>query len=660
MNLELLQHSPFLQALGVSILHSLWQTFIIWVIYKLISQSVKQLTSNGRYLLSTYGIFASFVWFVYTLVITVNQVTAVAQGVPAENPALATVSGNTLFLFAASAVQRISAFMPYLSLGYIFLLIFLGGKLVISFYKVHNLTHSNLLEPPENIAAFTMHASHRMGIKRKILVWISETISVPATTGLFKPVILIPVASLNNLSPDQLEAIILHELAHIRRNDYFINAIISVIETILFFNPFIVLLSRVMKQERENCCDDNVIIYRYDPHSYASALLTIAQSFNGKPQLAVAALSGKKQLFSRIKRITGKPLENSQLNYGQRLLALLVISMVIFSVSWITPATRVNHTRQTEGKPVVTTIEKTVKKSDLMSNIGNLGEVLVENIQRNMPKQITITAKTDDLKSASTQLSATIPNTLRKELGKALKEIDKFHLQKQGFFDFKVSDEDLKELKNIPLDLVAKYLPGDFKIDIDAKKINESATRAMAFLAKGHGTSVNAEIPREFYNTEYINLLSDQIRDEELQSHDKREEKRFKKMLLMSNDKVREWRRTSSSPDTAMLAFEMPEESQLAFRGEGRSYFSVEPPPLPETYNYNYAYDAGNNIDNIKAPHVNKEKRIVKISEDALIRIVISSDQDKSANCVTVKKGKSDARIKSSKDKDGVITIEIN
>ena len=140
-----------------------------------------------------------------------------------------------------------------------------------------------------------------MGISRKVSVWISQHIDVPATIGFIKPVILIPFASLNNLSGDQLEAIILHELSHIKRNDYLINIMVAVIETILFFNPFVVLLSKVIKRERENCCDDFVLQYRYDPHSYAYALLRLEQSRATNLKLAIGAVSGKNSYYPESK-----------------------------------------------------------------------------------------------------------------------------------------------------------------------------------------------------------------------------------------------------------------------------------------------------------------------------------------------------------------------
>ena len=237
---------------------------------------------------------------------------------------------NVLLSYAGSS-------LPYLSIAYIFLLFFLTAKLFTGYRYVYIVSNKRLIDPPGELQTFANKVSSQLRITRKISVWISHHIDVPATIGFIKPVILIPFASLNNLSGDQLEAIILHELSHIKRNDYLINILIAVIETILFFNPFVVLLSKAIKRERENCCDDFVLQYRYDPHSYALALLRLEQSRANNPKLAIGAISGKKQLLSRIKRITNGQVVSRQFNYGQKLLALFLVTGVICSMAWLSP-----------------------------------------------------------------------------------------------------------------------------------------------------------------------------------------------------------------------------------------------------------------------------------------------------------------------------------
>lgn len=336
MNLTALQHSVFLQALGSAIINSLWQTFILWLLYETISVSYKNASAKFKNNLSTILLFFSFILFLSGFVSKIiNHQQAISINAAASNTEEFTT------VHATSAYQQFlsyaSSSIPYLSVAYIFLLFILMAKLFAAYRYVYIISNKRLINPPGEMTAFANKVSGQMKITRKIRVWISHHIDVPATIGCIKPVILIPFASLNNLSADQLEAIILHELSHIKRNDYITNIIIAVIETILFFNPFVVLLSKVIKRERENCCDDFVLQYQYDPHSYASALLRLEQSRSINLKLAIGAVSGKKQLLSRIKRITGRQVVSRQFNYGQKLLTLLLVTAIICSLAWLSP-----------------------------------------------------------------------------------------------------------------------------------------------------------------------------------------------------------------------------------------------------------------------------------------------------------------------------------
>jgi beta-lactamase regulating signal transducer with metallopeptidase domain len=381
MDFAALEHSVFLQALGSAILNSLWQAFILWLLYETISVSYKNASARFKNNLSTILLFFSFVLFLTGFVTkiithqTAISITTATTGI-AELPVVHTASALQQFLAYAGSS------LPYLSVAYIFLLFFLMTRLFTAYRYVYIISNKRLLNPPIELQAFANKVSRQMKITRKISVWISHYIDVPATIGFIKPVILIPFASINNLSGDQLEAIILHELSHIKRNDYIINIVVAVIETILFFNPFVVLLSKVIKRERENCCDDFVLQYRYDPHSYASALLRLEQSRATNLKLAVGAVSGKKQLLSRIKRITNGYVAPRQFNYGQKLLALLLVTAIICSVAWLSPG---------EKKPVSNNIllkENKLSKTNFSPTAMNLPNDKKENLQAKILKHI--------------------------------------------------------------------------------------------------------------------------------------------------------------------------------------------------------------------------------------------------------------------------------
>jgi hypothetical protein len=130
-----------------------------------------------------------------------------------------------------------------------------------------------------------------MGIRASVGIYLSSLVDVPVTLGFLKPVILLPVVMVTHLRTEQIEAILVHELAHIRRKDYLLNLVVSVMELLFFFNPFTRMLIGRLKKEREHCCDDQVLEFRYDPHAYVSALLSLARQ-HGQGGLALAAIGG--------------------------------------------------------------------------------------------------------------------------------------------------------------------------------------------------------------------------------------------------------------------------------------------------------------------------------------------------------------------------------
>jgi beta-lactamase regulating signal transducer with metallopeptidase domain len=104
----------------------------------------------------------------------------------------------------------------------------------------------------------------------------STDLGVPAVFGWLKPVVLLPAAAAAGLTPQQLELLLAHELAHVRRNDYFVNLLQSVVETLLFYHPAVWWVSARVREEREHCCDDVALAACGHPREYAGALLALA------------------------------------------------------------------------------------------------------------------------------------------------------------------------------------------------------------------------------------------------------------------------------------------------------------------------------------------------------------------------------------------------
>jgi beta-lactamase regulating signal transducer with metallopeptidase domain len=196
--------------------------------------------------------------------------------------------------------------LPVASLAYLVLLVLPVLNFIRNYRYVQSIRRYGLLKADVKWRMFVQNVAARMGITKPVSIWMSEWVTAPVTIGYLKPIVLLPVAAVNHLSTEQIEAVLLHELSHIKRFDFLINLITRAVQTILYFNPFVKAFAKIIETEREKHCDEIVLQFQYEPHDYASALLTLEKSATRTQTLAVAANSGKKQdLLARIESILG-------------------------------------------------------------------------------------------------------------------------------------------------------------------------------------------------------------------------------------------------------------------------------------------------------------------------------------------------------------------
>jgi beta-lactamase regulating signal transducer with metallopeptidase domain len=347
-----LLHSPFLQALGYTIINSLWQFALLWLLYFLIN-TIFKLSSHQKYTTGLVFEIIGFAWFVGTLIFYYNQCLLLPEQNAAISqshfPLIITHTGTSFSEQCFIIVLGLEQFFPYLSIAYLALLFMLTVKWIFAYRFTQQVRFAGLAEIEEDWRVFVQKLSSQLGISRPVHIFLSELVQTPLTVGFFKPVILIPLATINYLSTQQMEAVILHELAHIRRFDYLFNLILALIEACLFFNPFMQLIHQQIKKERENCCDDWVLRYDYSATSYARALLQIASNQSGKQLLSLNATDDKKVLISRIKRIIEKN-ERTFFNHKHQLLALLVLTTVFSFLSVLTPSKKTVRASTLSGR----------------------------------------------------------------------------------------------------------------------------------------------------------------------------------------------------------------------------------------------------------------------------------------------------------------------
>jgi beta-lactamase regulating signal transducer with metallopeptidase domain len=207
--------------------------------------------------------------------------------------------------FKDRAGERFTLLLPWLVAawfaGVILLSIrFVGGLIVAERLKRYEA--SPLLEQWQKKLS-TLAKQLRVSVPVRLCE--SVLVQVPTVIGWMRPVILVPATALTGLSPEQLEALLAHELAHIRRYDYLVNLMQTAVETLLFYHPAVWWVSGQIRQEREHCCDDLAVAACGSVLVYARALAELEQLRSVAPQLAVAANGGS--LLERIQRLVGSP-----------------------------------------------------------------------------------------------------------------------------------------------------------------------------------------------------------------------------------------------------------------------------------------------------------------------------------------------------------------
>jgi bla regulator protein blaR1 len=335
---SLLTHS-----LAWALLYSLWQGLLISGTLFMLLKALPNLNARIKYYLSFGALTAVFLWFSdtwitqfqrlkgITVYITQNNVDG---GIAATYPVKTFATGHTRSAILNHLMPGMERYFPVIITLYTFGLLFMLARFLVNVFQVTGLRQQGLVQPDAQWNNFIALWQRKFGITRQVKVFISKRVNVPMMLGILKPIILLPVATINHLTAEQVEAILLHELAHIKRQDYLLNILQTIVETILFFNPFVWLLSSLIRREREHCCDDMVVANAADPLPYARALAILESDRVNINLLTLAATGRKNQLFHRIKRIM--EMKKKNLNYGQLTIIIVALIALTFSITMFT------------------------------------------------------------------------------------------------------------------------------------------------------------------------------------------------------------------------------------------------------------------------------------------------------------------------------------
>ncbi|MFZ0274687.1 MAG: M56 family metallopeptidase [Acidobacteriaceae bacterium] len=328
------------QALGWTLVHFLWQGAAIALVYRVADVALARRSANARYLLALGALLGMLAVSVATLAF---EESAFYQPIPHSSATARDVVATRTQPFhldlsstpATAPLRQADRFvlghlMPYLDGLWLIGVLFLSIRTLGGWWLIRRM-RARLQQAPHTLLLRLDVLRRQMNIPRFVDLRLSTRITNPLTAGVLRPWILLPITALTSLSPEQIEVVLAHELAHIRRADYAWNLLQTIVETLFFFHPAVWWISRRVREERELCCDDVALRSCSDPTVYASALLRLEEERRTRLHLAMA-LDGHQSragLRARILRILGDR-EASPRSFRPISLAGIATALIVF------------------------------------------------------------------------------------------------------------------------------------------------------------------------------------------------------------------------------------------------------------------------------------------------------------------------------------------
>ncbi|HEX9501935.1 MAG TPA: M56 family metallopeptidase [Thermoanaerobaculia bacterium] len=347
---EMILAGPLGRAIGWALVHLLWQGVLVAAILAATLALLQRQSANARYLAScgalillvalgiatgyrAYDPAASPVMPAAVAAYIDDSPHDATTGEPqvsaAEAPASASTMWQNLFV---SAVTIANAHLAQIVAIWLAGVVILSARLIVGWIGAHRLTTRRSHAASDQWIQSLNRMCDSLRLRRSIALLESAAVEVPTVIGWLRPAVLLPVASLSGLSIQQIEMVLAHELAHIRRHDFIVNLLQSVIETLLFYHPAVWWISGRIRTEREHCCDDLAVAVFGDPVQYARAL-TRFEELRLDAQSVVAANGGS--LIERIHRLVLARAESA--NWSSRWAAGAALISVV-AVMLIAPA----------------------------------------------------------------------------------------------------------------------------------------------------------------------------------------------------------------------------------------------------------------------------------------------------------------------------------
>jgi bla regulator protein BlaR1 len=327
-------------AIYTTLLHSLWMGLVLALVTSLIILATRKRSAALRYnlLAGSLLIFLMSSLFVfYKMTDTELASKAVDQhqfGINSTFTTQVKTAVDDSFLTSAKSVVAFwGNYANQIVLIWFLIICAKSLQLFIGLQSISVLKSNKVFKAGSFWEEKVEEIAQKLRINRPVMILQSGLARVPMIIGHFKPVILIPLGLLNNIAEKEVEAILSHELAHLKRNDYLVNLVQSFVEIVFFFNPGVLWVSKLIKEERENCCDDLALSCTESKHQYIKALISCQEFSSHYLNYAMAIVGRKNSLKDRVSRMVFG--NNSSLNRAEKtLLSLTLISVLIFTTAF--------------------------------------------------------------------------------------------------------------------------------------------------------------------------------------------------------------------------------------------------------------------------------------------------------------------------------------
>ena len=455
--------AAWLDALGWTLLHSIWQGAAISILLGISLLLFRKKSANIRYFFGVFALSGLLISMLVTfsvvystapetepLITPESSIEYADLGTPNTPIQYALVDEtNDEFSLSSVFISYFEEHMPFILLLYLIGVLILTMRMLGELVYIQNLRYSRSQFVAEEWQQKLKGLAIKMGIKTPVFIKESIQVNSPMIIGFLKPIVFLPIGLLANLPAIQIESILAHELAHVRRHDYLINLLQSFVEIVLFFNPSVWWISSFIRSEREHCCDDIAIEMTGDELTFARTLANLEDWRIQSRSLAVAFGGNRSSsVLKRVQRLLEKE-ESIQLPFRLFWGATILAVGLIFTAFNVSEVSTIKNHLNVNSEPIDilnNSIENEfLNTRELFSNQSKNNEEII-NLEEDIISEIVAVAQEENSSPAilnhqingfknskliSSTIKDTVPNNI-KSLEREMREIERnFKLQRE-------------------------------------------------------------------------------------------------------------------------------------------------------------------------------------------------------------------------------------